>query len=126
MKQKIALILALGAAFPALAGDGWTLIGTRQVLDRTDFDSMVLPGPRDFRQIKVCAYRAAVDLKDIDVHFANGGRQDVAVRARLGKGDCTRDIDLEGADRNITRIDLKYDAATRGRARAKVKIFGRG
>jgi hypothetical protein len=126
MKLKLALALAIAVSTPALAYGGWTLIGTRQVLDRTDYDSVVLPGPRDFRQIKICAYRNAVDLKDVDVHFANGGHQDISVAARLGKGECTRDIDLEGADRNITRIDLKYDAASPGRGRATVKIFGRG
>jgi hypothetical protein len=126
MKLKLALALALAVSTPALASGDWKLIGTRQVLDRAETDSIVLPGARDFRQIKVCAYRNPVDLKDLDVYFANGGHQDVDVTARLGKGECTRDIDLEGDDRNITRIDIRYDAGSRGKGRAMVKIFGRG
>jgi hypothetical protein len=40
------------------------------------------------------------------VRFANGGHQDVSVRERINPGQCTRAIDLNGDDRNITsRLD---------------------
>lgn len=120
----LACALVSGAfAAPAYA---WTLIGVRQVTDRVENDSIVLPGPRDFRQIKFCVARNPVEFHDTDVYFANGGHQDVAMRERVPAGGCTRDIDLVGGDRNITRIDFRYEETSARRARATVRVYGRG
>jgi hypothetical protein len=113
-----------GGAFAAPA-HAWTLIGVRQVTDRAERDSISLPGPRDFRQIKFCVSRNPVEFHDTDVYFANGGHQDIAMRERVPAGGCTRDIDLEGGDRNITRIDFRYEETSARRARATVKVYGR-
>ena len=66
----------------------------------------VLPGPRAFDRIKLCVYRNPVHFYDLDVRFRNGGHQDVSIRQRINPGECTRAIDLNGDDRNITtRVD---------------------
>ena len=117
------IVTGVAGAAPAYA---WTLIGTRQVTDRVERDSIALPGPRDFRQLKFCVARHPVEFHDVDVYFANGGHQDIAMRERVPAGGCSRDIDLNGADRNITRIDFRYEETSARRARATVKVFGRG
>lgn len=125
--RGIAAAVALSAAAlatPALA-QNWELLGTRDVLDAVDRDSIGVPGGRQFQSIKLCAHERPVHLIDVNLHFANGGRQDVAVRARLRPGQCTRNIDLTGADRNITRVDMVYEANTRQRGvGAKIRLFG--
>jgi hypothetical protein len=119
-----AAVATVTLATPALA-QSWDLLGTRDVLDRMDRDSIGLPGGRQFQSIRLCAHERPVHLIDVDVHFANGGHQNVAVRSRLRPGQCTRNIDLTGADRNITRVDMVYEANTRRRGvGAKIKLFG--
>lgn len=118
-----AVVLAAALATPAHAE--WTLLGTRDVRDAVDRDSIGLPGGRQFSRIKLCAAQRPVHLIDVDVHFANGGHQDVPVRARLRPGDCTRNLDLTGDDRNITRVDMVYEANTRRRGvHATIRLFG--
>lgn len=129
MKFKAVLasaVLALAAcatAEPASAYD-WRLIGVRDVRDRTDRDTMVIEGPRQFERIKICVSRNPVHFYDVDVRFANGGHQDVSVRQRINPGQCTRAIDLNGDDRNITTVSMLYEETSYRRgAHATVRLF---
>jgi hypothetical protein len=118
-----AAVMALAVAGPAHAE--WTLLGSRDVKDAVDRDSISVPGGRQFTRIRLCAAERPVHLIDVDVHFANGGHQDVLVRARLRPGDCTRALDLTGDDRNITRVDMVYEANTRRRGvHATIRLWG--
>jgi hypothetical protein len=119
-------VVALGAcATPAPASaDDWRQIGVRDVRDRTDRDTIVVEGPRQFERIKLCVYRNPVHFYDVDVRFANGGHQDVSVRQRINPGQCTRAIDLNGDDRNITTVSLLYEETSYRRgAHATVRLF---
>ena len=124
--RRAALALAIVAqiAVPSHAW-AWDELGTRDVRDAVDRDSISLPGKRRFDRIKLCAYQRPVHLIDLKVRFANGGTQDVAVRGRIRPGDCTRAIELAGDDRNITAIDMIYEANTRRRGvHATIRLFG--
>jgi Protein of unknown function (DUF2541) len=114
-------LACMACATPAAA---WTQIGVREVRDRTDRDVIVVEGPRQFERIKLCVYRNPVHFYDVDVHFANGGHQDVSVRERINPGQCTRAIDLNGDDRNITRVSMLYEETSWGRRRtATVRLY---
>jgi len=115
-----ALVLAACAATPAAA---WTQIGIREVRDRTDRDTIRVEGPRRFERIKLCVYRNPVHFIDFDVRFANGGHQDVSVRQRINPGECTRTIDLEGDDRNVTTVSMLYEETSFRRRTATVRLF---
>lgn len=117
----VALVSTLAVATPALA---WDLLGTFNVRDRVDVDTLTLPGNRTFSRIKVCAHRHPVHIIDIDIHYANGGHQDVDTRWQINRGDCTRAIDLNGANRNITAIVLKYEENSWKRRTATVTVHG--
>ena len=120
----IAAFLALAACATATPASAWTQIGARDVRDRTDRDTIVVEGPRQFERIKLCVYRNPVHFIDVDVRFANGGHQDVPVRARINPGQCTRNIDLTGDDRNITSISMLYEETSwRRGAHATVRVF---
>jgi hypothetical protein len=107
----------------ATPAGAWTQIGVRDVRDRTDRDVIVVEGPRQFERIKLCVYRNPVHFIDVDVFYRNGGHQDVSVRQRINPGDCTRAIDLNGDDRNITRVALLYEETSFRRRHATVRLF---
>jgi hypothetical protein len=113
-------VAAVGFATPAAA---WDVVATRQVLDRTDRDTVTLEGHRQFERIKLCVYRNPVRFYDVDVRFENGGHQDVSVRQRIGPGQCTRVIDLVGGDRDIRTISMLYEETSFRRRSATVRIF---
>jgi hypothetical protein len=119
-----AAFLAVAACATPTPASAWTQIGARDVRDRTDRDTIVVEGPRQFERIKLCVYRNPVHFLDVDVRFANGGHQDVSVRQRVNPGQCTRNIDLTGDDRNIATISMLYEETSwRRGAHATVRVF---
>ena len=126
LKQLLtAAAFALGAAAmvtPAQAA--WVQIAERNVTDRIDIDNIVLPGPVRYTRLKICVFDNPVHFYDMDVFFQNGGHQDASLRQRINPGDCTRNIDLKGGARNITRIRLKYEETSWFIGRATVRVFG--
>lgn len=118
--------LGLAAATPADAQGrwnerGWRTIGTATV-DGRDSDTISLPGVTRQRSIRLCAINAPLRLRDFDIRFANGGRQDVATRQILEAGRCTRAVDLRGNRRDVTSIRLRYDTVARRAARPVVRV----
>jgi hypothetical protein len=121
----LATALMTAAAAVATPAAAWDHLGTRDVRDAVDRDTISLPGARRFDRIRLCVYERPVHFIDVTVRFANGARQDVPVRARLRPGECTRAVDLIGDDRNITAVDMVYEANTRRRGvGAQVRLFG--
>ena len=134
MKLKLALaglLLSAGLAAPASAAPppwspAWDLLGSRAVSQRAERDVVPAVGRRHYAQIKICAYQRPVRFYDLDVVFRNGGRQDLAVRAVLNPGQCTRAIDLRGNRRDIRHVTMAYETLgwARGRS-AFVRVYGR-
>lgn len=115
------LAITACASTPAAA---WTHLGVRDVRDRTERDTFVLNGPREFDRIKLCVYRNPVHFYDLDVRYRNGGHQDVSIRQRINPGECTRAINLNGDDRNITTVSMVYEETSFRRRTATVRLFG--
>jgi hypothetical protein len=119
MKRTLILGLAataatLTSAVPAAAQQwrhderGWRTIGHTRV-DGRDSDTIRLPGFTRQRAVRLCALNAPLRLRDFDIRFANGGRQDVKTRAVLPAGRCTRAVDLRGNRRDIEAVRLRYE-----------------
>ena len=104
---------------------GWRTIGYTRV-DGRDSDRINLPGVTRQREIRLCAMNAPLHLRDFDIRFANGGRQDVNTRAVLPAGRCTRTIDLRGNRRDIASIRLRYEPIARMAMRPVVRVQVRG
>jgi hypothetical protein len=115
----------LAAAAPADAqrwnDRGWRTVGFTTV-DGRDSDTINLPGVTRQRLIRLCAIDQPLGLRDFDVRFANGGRQDINTRAILRPGTCTRAVDLRGNRRDITSVRLRYDAIRRSWQRPIVRV----
>lgn len=123
--MKVKMFAAALSAAVAMTGSAfaWTPIGARDVRDRTERDTIVVEGPRQFERIRLCVYRNPVQIHDLDIRFANGGHQDVTVRQRINPGECTRAIDLVGDDRNITTVSMLYEETSSRRRHATVRLF---
>jgi hypothetical protein len=117
----IGVFLVLAAtAGPAAA---WDVIGAREVRDRTERDTILVEGHRQFERIKLCVYRNPVHFYDVDVRFRNGGHQDVSIRQRINPGECTRAIDLNGDDRDIVSVSMLYEETSFRRRHAVVRLL---
>ncbi|MEZ5667110.1 MAG: DUF2541 family protein [Alphaproteobacteria bacterium] len=117
------VVAAAGASLPASAQQG-TLLGTRAVADHSDTDVIQVPGGARYNAVRLCVEQRSVHFQDIDVHFGNGGSQDVIVRLLVNPGECTRWINLNGPSRNITRIVLHYDMIINAGQQAVVSVYG--
>ena len=132
MKRSLILAAAgaaatLVAVTPAAAQFGrWTDRGWRTVaysrVDGRDTDTIRLRGSIRERAIRVCAINQPLNLRDFDIRYANGGHQDVATRAVLRAGTCTRAVDLRGNRRDIASVRLKYAPILRAALRPHVRI----
>lgn len=123
--QALVMGAALALAATASPAFAWTPLGARDVMDRTDRDTIHLNGHHRFERIKLCVYRNPVHFYDLDVRFNNGGHQDVSVRSRINPGQCTRAINLTGDDRDIAYVTMLYEETSwRRGAHATVRLFG--
>lgn len=120
MLGGLAFAVAAASAGPAAA---WDMIGSREVKDRTDRDTISVGGGKLYDRIKICVYRNPVHFIDVDIRFRNGGRQDVSVRERINPRGCTRVVDLEGGQRDIEKISFLYEETSFKRRTATVKVF---
>ena len=100
---------------------GWRTVGYTRV-DGRDSDRIYLPGRTRQSAIRLCAMNAPLRLRDFDVRFANGGRQDVNTRAILRAGTCTRAVDLRGNRRDVVSVRLRYDPIFRSNQRPVVRV----
>lgn len=87
-----------------------------------DTDTIRVPGTARYRQMRVCVFNGPIHMRDLDVRYRNGGRQDIAVRELMRAGTCTRNVDLAGRRRDVTAVRLKYTPLARGWARPLVRV----
>jgi len=104
---------------------GWRTVANTRV-DGRDRDTIYLPGRTRQREIRLCAMNQPLRLRDFDVRFENGGRQDVGTRAVLPAGRCTRAVDLRGNRRDIASVRLRYEPIRRSWQRPYVRVQVRG
>ena len=133
MKRTLMLGLATAAATVAAAAPAdaqrwrngnWQTVGFTTVQGR-DNDTIRVRGTERFRQLRVCVFNGPIQMRDVDVRFRNGGRQDIATRNLMRAGTCTRNIDLVGNRRDVTAVRLKYAPLQRGWVRPVVRVQAR-
>jgi len=129
MTRRIVWIgtLAMFVATALVAQGRWEVLGKRNVRDRLDHDTIVV-GKKEgvFNAIKIDVGRRGVNFERVVIHFANGGDQEVALRASIPAKGESRVIDIEGRNRVIRSIDFWYDAKSLGRGGSStVRVLGR-
>ena len=103
----------------------WNLIGERKVSFLLDHDVIQVKGNDNYSQIKLKVKDGPVHLLDMDVHFENGDKVDVAIKQRIPKGGESRVIDLPGGSRNIRKIEFWYETKGFRKGRGTVQVWGR-
>ena len=117
-----ATLIAVAPAGAQLWNDrGWRTIGYTRV-DGRDSDTINLPGRTRQSAVRLCSINQPLRLRDFDVRFDNGRRQDVNTRAVLRAGTCTRAVDLRGNRRDIASVRLRYEPIYRSWQRPVVRV----
>jgi hypothetical protein len=115
--------------FPAIsvaAPGGWEPLGTLDVTDRLDHDTLpVTRAQGTFKAVRLKVLKHAVQFHSMKIHFSNGDVQNVELRDVIPAGGKSRIIDVDGFDRGIKSIEFSYDAQTLRGRHAKVRVFGR-
>jgi hypothetical protein len=128
--MKRTMILASAAATAAVLGttpaeaqrwNNWRTIAYQTVNGR-DTDNIRVRGTARYRQLRVCVYGGPINMRDVDVWFRNGRRQDIGTRRVMRPGTCTRNLDLRGYYRDVTRVRLKYAPLARRWVRPLIRV----
>jgi hypothetical protein len=91
-------------------------------VDGRDSDTINLPGRTRQSAVRLCAISAPLRLRDFDIRYENGGRQDVKSPQVLRAGTCTRAVDLRGNRRDITSVRLRYEPVLRAARPPVVRV----
>jgi len=123
--STVAVLILSGCATTYHAGRNWDFIGERVVSDRPETDIIrVGRNEGSFRAIRFVVLKESVNIRDIRIEFENGRSQNIDVRRRFRRGSESRVIDLQGGQRRIERIIFRYEADSRGRRQALIRVYG--
>ncbi|WP_324805900.1 hypothetical protein SH584_07230 [Sphingomonas sp. LY29] len=118
----VGLTLAAPAEAQRWNDRGWRTLAYTTV-DGRDRDMILVPGRARQNEVRLCALNAPIVMRDIDVRFDNGRRQDFNTRGRIAAGTCTRALDLRGwRSRDIERVNLRYEPIQRGARRPVIRV----
>jgi hypothetical protein len=123
MAQKPTVILSEKA--------GWHKIAENHVSYKTDADSVYVLWNDHFREVKLKAKDADVNLQRFDVVFEDGSTQSIPLSGTLKKGDETVSTPLTNKSNAIRKIVLVYNTVPptmvgdeTEREKAEVEIWG--
>ncbi len=105
---------------------GWYKIGEAKVDFKKDRDEILVFGADKFKSIKLKIFNASIDLKDLEIYFENGKRQDVKINKSIKAAGETSVIDLEGGgERSLKKIDFVYKTMPNNMdVKAHVEVWG--
>ena len=115
---------ALAVAAPAWA-QGWITIGSAEIGDPSGQSTIAIRSDGSFREIMICVEQAGLHIQRASISYRDGRTQPIRLRGRVADGDCTRSLALSGRNRAISAIDLGFDPASLGGARARVQVVAR-
>ena len=101
----------------------WIRLGTKHVDGRRDSDSFDLDDRGKFRALLFRVTDSPARIKNVVVHFENGGSYKATVQETFTRGERSAVIDLPGDRRNIDRVTFRYSDLRRGDD-AEVTLFG--
>ncbi len=109
----------------AQKGD-WEKIGQQKVDYKVERDVFNINSKRGkFTKLQIKVKGGDVNFRDMKVYFGNGNVQDVSLRNVIKAGSESRVIDLDGNERNITKIEFVYDTKNNEKHKATVMVFAK-
>jgi hypothetical protein len=105
---------------------GWYKIGEINVNFQRDRDEILVLGADKFKSIKFKVIDAPIDLKDLEVYYESGNKQDIKINESIKASGESRVIDLEGGEqRSIKKIVFVYKTLpNRNDENAHVEVWG--
>jgi len=134
-KALMIILLAVAGSFSAanaqqpavITSDktGWHKIGETTVNFQKEKDEILVLGADRFASIKFKVTDAPIDLKDLEVYYESGDKQDVKINMPIKMAGESRVIDLNGGERNLKKIVFVYKTLpNRKDEKAHVEIWG--
>jgi Caspase domain len=98
---------------PTPSGGDWLELGCQQFSLANDRGSVVL-GRRAarFKSVRLHIRGSDMEVLDARLVFADGGRQDFAVRQAVRSGERSRPLSVAGGERSIERLEMVYRSVT--------------
>jgi Protein of unknown function (DUF2541) len=105
---------------------GWYKIGQANVDFKRDKDEIIILGADRFKSIKLKVINAPIDLKDLEIFYESGNKQDVKINASIKAAGESEVIDLEkGEQRSIKKIVFVYKTlANNMDVKAYIEVWG--
>jgi hypothetical protein len=104
-------------------GGHWVYLGNRHVDGKADRDNIEIKPGDKFRAIQFRVDGGLVQFTRVIVHFRNGSREELDVRANIPSGGRSGVIDLPGQRRSIQSVEMWYNKAN-WRTRPTINLFG--
>ena len=112
----------LAPAFPAHAA--WRVLGVIKADKGLDRDEVNVKSGRGFKQIKLKADAADVELKSLHVVYGDGEVDKIEARRVLRAGSETLPLRLRGGERVIRKVILWFATPAGESRKAIVTIYG--
>ena len=91
--------------------------------DGGDKDEFKIEGADRFRKLRVSAQGGDINMKDMDVEFDGGGKQDIDIRSTIKAGQSSRPLDLEGNGKSIKKVKFNYESDKNRKGQKTVVIL---
>ena len=123
----LGLVLASALLSTATPAQGaWKVLGVIKADKGLDRDEVTVSASRAYRQLRLKADGADVEIRSLHVVYGSGEPDKIEVRKKIRAGTSTFPLDLRGGERFIRRIVLWYATPERETRRAIVTIYGNG
>ena len=106
-------------------GHGWRKLGRVHVRDNAEKDLAFLNDGDDVVEIRVCAERNAIRLRNAELWMSGDKRQKLWLPLVLGSGKCSNPSKVKGGPIRVTHLALEYKAMSLDAKGAHLSIYGR-
>jgi hypothetical protein len=136
MKRAIVVAMALlgvlvNAVFAQKPGvvissePGWHKIGEITASFNMQDESIFVLGADEFKSIKLRVTDAPINIESMHIVYEDGGIQDVDLKDELAAGSETRVIELDGSDRDLSKVSFTYRTLPNYKGdKAHVELYG--
>ena len=88
----------------------WQVLGRATVDEGGDKDEFKIEGADRFRKLRVSAQGGDINMKDMDVEYDGGGKQDIDIRSTIRAGQSSRPLDLDNNGKGIKKVKFNYES----------------
>jgi hypothetical protein len=119
------LASAASAETKPQVGQGWQELGRVHVRDDAEKDLAFLSDGDDVVEIRVCAERNTIRLRNAELWMAGDKRQKLWLPLVLEAGKCSDPDKVQGGPIRVTHLALEYEAMSLDVEGAHLSIYGR-